>query len=508
MRHAGPVFVLAVATVALTWPLAAHLTDALPAYTRMLDDDLLVNVWSLWWTRASLLEGRGAFTFTDYLFHPDGATLTLTALSPVASLAVLPLLAAVRGLPGIFLAWNANVLATFFLSGLGAYLLAERVTRQRWAALVAGLIYGFSNYRYEHLRHVNLSCTQWLPFAFLALHAHLETGSRRSAVGFGVAVALIAGSSTTYIAQLPLFCLAFVLARPDRRLAARRAVLPAALAAVIALPVLWPAVRDLATLEFESPVWDDPVTFAFPVAEFLRPTLFPYVGYVTLVLALRAVFRADGARPWAVLALLGLALAPGPWLKAGDTVTWIPLPYAVVRFFPGLAQNRFTARFLIYWWLGAAVLAAQAVAAWKPYARRPAVAALLVGLLAVLDMRAFPLVMERPAVPALYEALAAAPAGWPVYEWPADYLSNRRFMYYQMIHQRPICQGVLSRRPLISYQTEATDALGKLPGLILVIHHDWPVSHPSKLDLLLRRYDAKPFRKDGPLEALLLTLKR
>jgi len=511
MRHVGPMLVLAIATIALTWPLAAHLADAYPGYTRIADDDLLVNVWSLWWTRASLLEGRGGFFFTRYLFYPDGVTLTLTAICPVASLAVLPVLKLLPGLAGVELAWNLNVLATFWLSGVGAYLLAERVTGERWAALVGGLVFAFSPYRYEHLRHVNLSCTQWLPFVFLGLEAG---GWRLEAA----ALALVIASSTTYTAQLPLFLAVYgvfwVIAQEDRRAAARRFVgalpVPVALGVLLAAPALLPALADLATTAFEAPVWDDPMNFSFPIESFFTPNLTPYVGVIALALAVRAVVRVKGSGPWAAVAFLGLALAPGPWLKTSAGVTSIPLPYAFVRYFPGLGQNRFTERFLVFWWLGAAVLAAQAIASWRPYTRSPRTWALVIGALAMLDVRQAPIALERPEVPAIYAELARAPADWPVYEWPADYLTNRRFMYYQMVHQRPICQGVLSRRPLASYQAEEVDALSQLPNMILVLHHD-VTAQPHiqhKLEVLRRRYDVKPFAKDGPIEALLLTLKR
>lgn len=518
MRHASPVLVLALATVVLTWPLVMHLTDALPAYTRLDDDDLLVNLWSFWWTRASLLEGRGSFFYTHHLFHPEGATLTLTALSPAASVPMLPVMGSVPGLSGIFLAWNLNVLFTFWLSGVGAYLLAERVTRQPWAAVVAGLVFAFSPYRYDHLRHVNLSCTPWLPFVFLGLLLRLEGGGLRAALAFAVSGALVAASSTTYTAQLPLFglvfCAAWIGTQEDRRAAARRVLtalpLPLALGTLLALPALLPALVDMVSLEFETPIQEDPMNFAFPLQGFFAPNRQPYVGLGVLGLAVYALARRAGTGTWAALAFLGLILAPGPVVKTIATTTAIPLPYALVRYFPGLTQNRFTERFLVFWFLGAAVLVAQALAGWRPFARAPWAWGLLVGALLMLELRHAPIALEAPPVPPLYESLAAAPAGWPVYEWPAGYKTNRRFMYHQIVHQRPICQGLLSRRPLLSYQLEEMDAHSNLREMILVLHHDQPVDphQQQKLATLRRRYVFKPFARDGSREAFLLTLAR
>ena len=518
MRHLVPVLILALASVVLTWPLVINLGRALPGYSRVADDDLLVNVWSFWWTRVALLEGRGSLLHTPDLFHPVGVTLTLTAIAPAATVPLVPVMAALPGLPGIYCAWDINVLLTFFLSALGAYLLAERVTRAPWAALVAGLAFGFCPYRYEHLRHVNLSCTQWLPFVFLGLWRRLDGGGAGAALLFAMAAALVAASSTTYTAQLPLFGLVFVaawvLAQADRRAALRRAAcalpLPLALGALLAAPVLWPAIRDMISLPFETPVWDDPASFAFPVEGLLMWNRHPYVGVALLGLALYGCMRGAAPAPWAAVALLGLALTPGPVLKTLSGPTTIPLPYALVRYFPGLGQNRFTERFLVFWFLGAAVLAAQALAAWPPFARAPRALALAVGAVLMLDFNHAPLAMEQPAIPPLYAALAEAPPGWPVYEWPADYLSNRRYMFYQMVHQRPLCQGLLSRRPLLSYALEESDAHTSLPALILIVHHDVPAAphQEQKLAALKRRYAVKPFRTDGPRESFLLTSKR
>lgn len=508
MRHVGPVLLLAVLTVVLTWPLVLDLTGALPAYARVVDDDLLVNVWSFWWTRVSCLDGRGPLLHTWDLFHPVGVTLTLTAVAPAATVPLVPVMSAVPGIAGIYLAWNLNVLFTFFLSGLGAYLLAWAVTEQPWAAFVAGVAFAFNPYRYEHLRHVNLSCTQWLPFVFLALWKRLEGGGWGWAAAFAVAVALVAGSSTTYTAQLPLFGLAFLLGYGWRRWPAL--VLPAALAALFAAPLVWPAVRDMISLPFESPVFEDPVNFAFPLEGFLLYNLHPYVSVLLLVLAAWALTRARRVGPWAWVGLLGLVLAPGPVVKTISATTGIPLPYALVRYFPGLGQNRFTERFLVFWFLGAAVLAAQALVAWPPFARAPRRWGLVVAALLVVELRHAPLALDRPEIPAIYSKLAEAPRGWPVYEWPANYLTNRRFMFYQMVHQRPICQGILSRRPLLSYALEQDDVNAGLREMILVLHHDLEAEpyQKQKIEDLKRRYEFKPFATDGPREAFLLTRRR
>ena len=84
MRHAGPVLVLALATLVLTWPLALHMTDALPD-AKAADEDVLVNIWSFWQARAALVDGRGTLFHTPDLFYPNGTTLTLSSNSPASA---------------------------------------------------------------------------------------------------------------------------------------------------------------------------------------------------------------------------------------------------------------------------------------------------------------------------------------------------------------------------------------------------------------------------------------
>ena len=66
---------------------------------------------------------------------------------------------------GEVVAFNAVVLLSFVLSGFTMYLLALRLTGNRWAALLSGVIYAFAPYRIHALAAgwIPLLPTQWLP---------------------------------------------------------------------------------------------------------------------------------------------------------------------------------------------------------------------------------------------------------------------------------------------------------------------------------------------------------
>lgn len=64
---------------------------------------------------------------------------------------------------------NLYLLSTFVLSAFGVYLLTRHLTNSQLASFVAGLIYSFSLYHFDHLGQVTTTSIQWLPFAFLYL---------------------------------------------------------------------------------------------------------------------------------------------------------------------------------------------------------------------------------------------------------------------------------------------------------------------------------------------------
>jgi hypothetical protein len=116
---------------------------------------------------------------------------------------------------GETVSYNALVLLSFVLSGFGAYLLAFRLTGERLAGLLSGVVYGFCCYRMAHLGagHLNLLGSQWVPFLFLYLEELLEAERALPAVLAGVFFALSALSSWYYAPMLAIFAAVYLLSR-------------------------------------------------------------------------------------------------------------------------------------------------------------------------------------------------------------------------------------------------------------------------------------------------------
>jgi hypothetical protein len=175
--------------IAMAWsfPLSLHLATDLPGGAF---GDNAVFLWDFWWMRTALTSTTGFF-HTPYLFAPAGVDLTLhthVALPALVGATVL------GGLP-LIAALNVTTLAALALNGFAAYLLAWRLTHERLASIVAGLIFGCSPYVAAHLNgHFDLTMAWTLPLFALAITEALQ----RNAALYGACAGLIL-AATAYI---------------------------------------------------------------------------------------------------------------------------------------------------------------------------------------------------------------------------------------------------------------------------------------------------------------------
>jgi hypothetical protein len=190
-RHLAAAVGFTLLAVVWSYPLALHLSTHL-AGAGIGDNALFV--WNFWWMRTALASGADFF-HTTYLFAPVGADLTLhthTALPAFAGATVL-------GAFPVVTALNLTILAALSLNGFCAYLLAWRITRDRGAAMIAGVIFGCSPYLAAHLNgHFNLTTAWTIPLFALALPGVVR-GSLKSAVLCGGVLAVTAYIDYYYV---------------------------------------------------------------------------------------------------------------------------------------------------------------------------------------------------------------------------------------------------------------------------------------------------------------------
>lgn len=181
------------------------------------------------------------------------------------------------------------------------------------------------------------------------------------------------------------------------------------------------------------------------------------VSVPLVVLATLLVSWKKGWRPsrwWAALAVAFGALALGPFVHVAGVNTYIPGPWAVLRFVPVLGLARTPARFSVVMMLAVAVLFAAALE-WfgRTYPRYRRLGLGIVAALLLGELLPAPMTLHSAAVPRFYQRVAAAPEDVRVLELPTGVRDgtssvgnfSARSQYFQTVHRKPLIGGYLSR---------------------------------------------------------------
>ena len=188
----------AVLLAVMSWPLVRDL-----AHTGPVDrPDGRLNAWILAYVgETSWSAPHRLFQAPNFHPLPDALAFSENLLLPAA------LVAPVQKIGGPVLAYNVALLGSLLLSGLGAQLLARRVTGDRLAAFVAGAFFAAGPHRWTRLSHLHAQMTVFLPLALLALDRFWERRSLRRSLVVGVALAL-QGLASIYLGAITAAALA------------------------------------------------------------------------------------------------------------------------------------------------------------------------------------------------------------------------------------------------------------------------------------------------------------
>lgn len=387
----------------MTWPLAAQMSDSIIGRI----GDNIYFVWMIGWMKKALFElGVNPFEVW-FLNYPEGWNLAYTEITPVMLALAMPF--ALLG--GPTLGYNAALMLSFILTGLGMYFWVRRMSGSAGAALVAGTIFAFIPYRFAHflVGHLNLSGTQWLPFYFAGFFDLLNFRKQnkstplewKSILLCGVSLGLIALTSQYYLYMTLLVsafaAFVYLVFMERSRLREARFWIQAALALAAAFPLVVVAAGPYVLLEREGGLPDrniwivrrysaSPTDFVLPSTDhflwgewvgrnfnrelWIEATL--YLGAVSTALAALAVFKrkqlANGRLLLLILwsALFALVLAMGTdlhWLSKPVTIPTpgflqplleraeipVVLPgYFLFQYFPFYAKLRALMRFGIF----------------------------------------------------------------------------------------------------------------------------------------------------------------
>lgn len=173
---------------------------------------------------------------------------------------------------------------------------------------------------------------------------------------------------------------------------------------------------------------------------------------VIVVAAWRAGYRPRAGWIWLTAGFAALAL--GPFVHIAGLNSYIPGPWALLRYVPILGAARAPTRFAVIAALGVAVLFAGALAALgRRYPQRRAWITAIAGLCLVVELTPAPRTLYSAAIPSIYQVIAADPRPVRVLQLPfgvRDGVSSAgnftaRYQYYQTLHGKKLIGGYLSR---------------------------------------------------------------
>jgi hypothetical protein len=426
--------------------------------------DGALMAWFLQWTPHALQHGLNPL-FSTHMNVPDGVNVMWNTSLLLPGLVLAPVTLAF----GPVLSFNLLLALGLGLSAWCAAMVFHRYVRSRVAALLGGLVYGFSPYMLAQSRgHLHLTLVFLVPL-LLAVLDELLVRQRRHPLVAGAALGLLAAAQLftgeevlVFTAILGLAMVVVLALLFPRQLRGRvgHAVAGLGVAAVVfAALAAWPVwfqltgpqhvsgdlhpVEKLATDLF-GPVVPNRVQAITSDAALRVSSRFPgnlaetngYLGIpLVLILAFTVVrwWRTPLVRVAAVLFLLALVLSMGARLVVGGRPTELPLPWAAIDSLP-LLESAVPNRFMLLADLFAGLLLAVFVDRALTWATAPRLGALvLTGAAFLALLPRGPLGGVPVEVPAFFTGseVRRIPAGSVALVAPAPSAGHAAPMFWQ-----------------------------------------------------------------------------
>ena len=180
----------------------------------------------------------------------------------------------------------------------------------------------------------------------------------------------------------------------------------------------------------------------------------PWIALLTIAgVALWTRTRPD--KGWTTFTGVFALLALGPFIAVATYLTYIPTPWAILRYLPIIGAARMPTRLTILVMLGVSMLLAMAVKELRTRSRRPWLVTSAVAALLMFELLPAPRTLNAAVVPKAYRIIAEDPRPVRILTLPfglKDGLSSRgkysaASQFYQTLHEKRLVGGYLSRLP-------------------------------------------------------------
>jgi len=468
-------------TIIFTYPVAFALNE-IPG-----GDDAFFYLWDLWWFKKALLSFTNPY-FTTYLFYPDGISLAYSTITPFNGIISIPLQFLFR----VSVVYNILWLCTFIIAGFGTYLLVLYLTKNYYAAFVAGLIFAFSPYHFAHaLGHLSLMTIQWIPFFVLFFYKSIkEEDDLRNPLLAGFFLVLIGLSDINYLFYSLAFgaiFLAFSFIYFRSSLISRKGFIRLSLFFVTSgigiLVAVYPLLREYFTVQSPYQDFGPMEIYSADVLAFFTPSkLHPvfgkifeslnsnftgntaestvFIGFTVCFLVVVALLKKRGPdiKFWALACGSFFILSLGPFLHFNGIfylTLWgiqykIILP-GVIGGLPIISMAHVPARWDVMTMLSVSVIAGFGLdeilkkyqgCQWKKISINRFLSVIFI-IFIMFEYLVIPYPMTNVKIPDYYEIFAQDHETYAIYEIPdsVSFLSSPVIMYYQTFHEKHILSG-------------------------------------------------------------------
>lgn len=461
-------------SAAMTWPLLGAELGSIGGN----DLDAVQTLWGFWYLNRQLDLGLSPF-FCDLLWWPDGVPMWFQTWDLPGALVVRGLRHAVP----ITVAHNLTLFLSFPLSALACCLLI----RELWGGVVgpflAGCIYALSPFHFATATaNLHIAEMQWSAVYFWAIVRSVKRRGLISPAIAGIALALATLASPYHlvfcaIGTVVLAAGHWAVRTRDIMLAfAKQFVVMVASFVVLTGWLIGPMVRhyvaepysgahdaqafsiDVQSLFLLNGIsaWSSP---GGPWTHWRSPEWagVGYLGYTAIALSSWALVSRGPRAAWGAMAIVGVSLALGPTFTIGGVrYPGVPMPYDLLVLFPGFTFAGIPSRFI---WL--AVLATAVLSGWtltRLAGKGSLGTTLAIALTAcsLIENWPHPFPLTRVTVPNVVREWALTQESFSV----VDTAGFAAPLWRQMIHQRPMVGGFVTRVP--------SDRLQRLTGDLVI----------------------------------------
>jgi len=438
--------------------------------------DPFPRIWSIWWYEYAIIDlGVSPFSTEGYTRHP--ASVPFNSDIPFNSIVGIPL----------HLIWNSAgvyeflLFSTFVLNGYGIFLLANHLTKNRFASILAGVLFSYSIYSagIHGQGHLGLNTLYWIPFFTLFLLKSRSNNSYTNPIFAGVFLFFIFLSQYYLIFYVLLFLLVvipylFIVSKTKRKFSIRLGIIFLIFFS-LAIPFFYFSAYQTISANEPNLIFprSEQVLYSVDVMNLIKGpanSVFntisnnPFVmhisfnhaenwaffGYVGLFFSIFAILRVKKTKtlPWIIGGGFLLLISFGPFLKINGINTGIPMPWELIRELPYADIFRAPARAHIMFFFAFSILASLGISqilSNKWFTRKKvwlffSIIFILIALELYPNFGGIPI----PEMPEIYTEIKNDPRKIAVLDGPlggggsTSLGESGWFQYYQSFHEKPM----------------------------------------------------------------------